>query len=42
MWPQDGWTPVYAAACNNKPKYIEMLIAAKADLNIADKVSGRG
>ena len=42
MCPQDGETPVYAAARYDHPKCIEVLIAAKADLNIANKVSGRG
>ena len=42
MCPQYGWTPVYAAAYNGHPKCIEVLIAAKADLNIANNVSGRG
>jgi len=42
MCPQDGDTPVYIAASNDHPKCIEVLIAAKADLNIANNVSGRG
>ena len=42
MWTQDGVTPVFAAARFGYPKCIEVLIAAKADLNIANKVSGRG
>ena len=42
MCPQYGDTPVHAAALNGYLKCIEVLIAAKADLNIADEVSGRG
>ena len=43
MWPQYGWTPVYTAAYNNRHKSIQLLIVAKADVNIASKiVSGHG
>ena len=38
----DYRTPVYIAAWKDHPKCIEVLIAAKADLNIANNVSGRG
>jgi len=45
MWSQYGRTPVFAAAWNDtdKPECLEVLIAAKADLNITENfVSGRG
>ena len=42
VWPQKGKTPVYIAAYMNNPKCIEVLIAAKANLNIDNKVSGAG
>jgi len=42
MCPQYGATPVYVAASEDNPKCLQVLIAAKADLNIANKVSARG
>jgi len=42
LWPQLGETPVHAAALKDNPKCIEVVIAAKADLNIPNNVSGRG
>ena len=42
MCPQYGCTPVYIAAYFGKLKCLQALVAAKADLNIANKVSGRG
>jgi len=42
MCPQNGFSPVHAAARYDYPKCIELLIAAKADPNIANNVSGRG
>jgi hypothetical protein len=43
VWPQDGSTPAYIAAEEGHSNCIEALVAAKADLNIAETtVSGRG
>ena len=43
MCPQNGQTPVYAAASEDNPKCIEVLIVGKADINIAtNSVSGHG
>jgi hypothetical protein len=41
MWPQDGETPVVAAARFGHSSCIEALVAAKVDLN-SSHVSGRG
>ena len=41
MCPQRGQTPVYAAAEEGHSTCVEALVAANADLNIADNVSGR-
>jgi len=41
MWTQRGETPVYAAASEDHPESIQLLIVGKADVNIADNnVSG--
>jgi ankyrin repeat protein len=35
---QDGWTPLYRAAKNGFDKVVDVLVAAGADVNVADKV----
>ena len=35
---QDGWTPLYRAAKNGYDKVVDVLMAAGADVNVADKV----
>ena len=42
MCPQDGRTPVYIAAYYDHHESIQLLIVGKADVNIANNVSGRG
>ena len=36
---QWGKTPLYGASCLGHDKIVEVLIAAGADMNVADKVS---
>ena len=36
---QDGWTPLLVASMRGHDRIVELLIAAGADVNFADKVS---
>jgi hypothetical protein len=42
LYSQDGWTPLYAACYKGQEKVVEYLVAAKADLEHADKVGDFG
>ena len=35
---QAGWTPLHESAANGRPEAIQLLLAASADANAADKV----
>ena len=37
--PQDGWTPLYAAACNGQDAVARVLVDAGADTEARDRVS---
>ena len=39
LFPQDGWTPLFAALLGKYTDVVRLLLENKADPNISDKVS---
>ena len=42
VWPQEGWTALHYACFDQQPRGVYCMIAAGANVNIADEVRGGG